>query len=325
MTMNIALPRQPGPVALLVDRMAGFFPQCKQVVSAWESLEEVRGFMPKHLKMPDTTRPELPDDLTDHGEFYKWQCDNRKALKPEMGVWAMLLQWEDALSFEVRLWRGRLDDVHSLICTVKPWMDDQNLPAYKRWSGHVSAVLQRMSGLISRFDAFDAPTEFDKACFIECFGALWKRFRELKRVVGEPPVDRAAASSAPTAAIAPAPELVKVSTEVAAVEIPLPTQKELIRASGIKETKTPEISATLFRELVVESGITPTRVGGKGRRFSRDEVRALIETATRLGKQCRDQLAKQWARFASPPLETRAGDSEMHGKAAYARKAHGPA
>lgn len=305
MTMNVVLPRQPEQVAVLVDRMAGFFPQCKQVVRAWERLEGVRGFLPQHLQMPEVSRPELPDDMTDRGEFYKWQQDNRAVFKQEYGFWSQLLQAEDVLSFEVRLWRGRLDDVHSLLCTVKPWMDDSNLPAYKRWTGRVSAVLQRMSGLIGRFEAFDAPTEFDKACFIECFGVLWKRFRELKRVVGDALVE-GTASSAPQMQDRPSnstatPQPTEHFSQDSAPPAPQtgPTQKMLLDET--REHGSPALSATFFLELVRKSDIRKSRHGERGRKFSPAEVLALIETAKRLNKRPAELLARRWARFTIAP------------------------
>lgn len=74
-----------------------------------------------------------------------------------------------------------------------------------------------------------------------------------------------------------------------------PTQVELLQAT--REGNTPAISATLFRELIRESGIRRGKRGEKGRCFTQAEVQALIDTAHRLGKQDRDRIARCWARY----------------------------
>jgi hypothetical protein len=78
-----------------------------------------------------------------------------------------------------------------------------------------------------------------------------------------------------------------------------PTQTELIRATEDKAARIPGIGATLFQELIRQSGIRPTQRGEKGRRFTPDEVRKLIETARRTNKQARARIAVGWAPWAT--------------------------
>lgn len=76
------------------------------------------------------------------------------------------------------------------------------------------------------------------------------------------------------------------------------TQIELISLTADKDANAGPISVTIFRELVHASGIRRTRSGEKGRRFDAREIRALIETAERLGKQDRVRIAERWAPHA---------------------------
>lgn len=76
------------------------------------------------------------------------------------------------------------------------------------------------------------------------------------------------------------------------------TQKELLNAT--QRPGTTGISATIFRELVNNSGIQRSERGEKGRKFTPHEIRRLSDTAIRLGKQDRDLIAASWEQYAEP-------------------------
>jgi hypothetical protein len=85
------------------------------------------------------------------------------------------------------------------------------------------------------------------------------------------------------------------------LEPPGPTQRELIRATEDRAAKTKEISGSLFRELIKLAGVRKSKRGEKGRRFTRDEIRRLVDGAERSGKQDRVRIARSWAQFLDPP------------------------